>query len=410
MEPRPPLRARWVSGAPCFLERRLSDLPCRNRDLAFIPPWSLSALTVPTVPTVPTCLTALTSDRATLRRTMDALTRRDVLKAIGLSALATQLPLAKVSAAGESAKAMRGVFIILNTPFTATGEVAWQDLESEVAFVDRGGCNGVVWPQGSSGVTTLTKEERLHGMEVLANAVRGKRLTLVLGVQGKDTAEMLEYTARANALGVDAVIAMPPTTGTSLDDYRAYFKALGRATTRPVIVQTSGGARNLSPSVELIVDLAKEFPHMAYVKEESDPLISRMQAELAARPTMKGIFGASLGTGWLYEMRLGLDGIITGMGMYADLMGRIWDMHEHGRHEDVRDAYSKFLLMRNLNEALPGTDLYVMKMRGVFSTAVRRTTAPAAGAPAKLMEVKPTADELKEIEFRFAALKPYLAV
>ena len=339
---------------------------------------------------------------------MDALTRRDVLKALGISALATQLPQVGLSAEGESAKAMRGVFIILNTPFTAAGEVAWQDLEREVAFVDRGGCNGVVWPQGSSGVTTLTKEERLHGMEVLANAVRGKRLTLVLGVQGKDTAEMLEYTARANALGVDAVIAMPPTTGTSLDDYRAYFKALGRATTRPVIVQTSGGARNLSPSVDLIVELAKEFPHMAYVKEESDPLISRMRAELAARPTMKGIFGASLGTGWLYEMRLGLDGIITGMGMYADLMGRIWDMHEHGRHEDVRDAYSKFLLMRNLNEALPGTDLYVMKMRGVFSTAVRRTTAPAAGAPAKLTEVKPTADELREIEFRFAALKPYL--
>ena len=41
---------------------------------------------------------------------------------------------------------------------------------------------------------------------------------------------------------------------------------------------------------------------MAYVKEESEPLIQRMQAELAARPTMKGIFGASLGTGFLYEM------------------------------------------------------------------------------------------------------------
>ena len=341
---------------------------------------------------------------------MDALTRRDVLKALGISALATQLPHVGVSAEGGSAKTMRGVFIILNTPFASGGEVAWQDLEREVAFVARGGCSGIVWPQGSSGVTTLTKDERLHGMEVLAKAVRGTSLTLVLGVQGKDTAEMLEYTARANALGVDAVIAMPPTTGKSLDDYRAYFQALGKATTRPVIVQTSGGAKNLSPSTELIIELAKEFPHMAYVKEESDPLIPRMRAELAARPTMKGIFGASLGTGWLYEMRLGLDGIITGMGMYADLMGRIWDMHEHGRHDEVRDAYSKFLLMRNLNESIPGADLYVMKMRGVFSTAVRRTSAPAAGAPAKLTEVKPTADELREIEYRFAALKPYLAL
>src|SRR5215218_3508481 len=121
------------------------------------------------------------------------LSRRDWLKVVGAAGLATQLPELTVSAAGPPAKAMRGVFIILNTPFTSAGEVDWADLEREVAFVDKGGCHGIVWPQGSSGVTTLTKEERLHGMEVLANAVKGKRITLVLGVQGRDTAEMLEY-------------------------------------------------------------------------------------------------------------------------------------------------------------------------------------------------------------------------
>jgi 4-hydroxy-tetrahydrodipicolinate synthase len=335
------------------------------------------------------------------------ISRREWLQTMGLAALAARMP---HLVAATPAKSMRGVFIILNTPFTSTGDVDWADLEREVAFVERGGCSGVVWPQGSSGVTTLTRDERLHGMEVLANAVKGKRLTLVLGVQGKDSAEMLEYTRRADALGSDAVIAMPPTSGKSMDDYRAYFRALGAATTRPSIVQTSGGAKDLFPSVDLIVELAKEFPHMAYVKEESEPLIKRMQGEIAARPVMKGIFGASLGTGFLYEMRLGLDGIITGMGMYADLMGRMWQMHEERQHEQVRDAYSKFLLMRNLNESIPGTDLYVMKTRGVFKTTVRRTSPPAAGAPAKIAEFTPTATEREEIEFRFAALKPYLSL
>jgi 4-hydroxy-tetrahydrodipicolinate synthase len=340
---------------------------------------------------------------------MSDISRRDLFRVLGATAVASQLPTTSLGAAGPAAKSMRGVFIILNTPFTSAGEVDWADLEREVDFVERGGCSGIVWPQGSSGVATLTTDERLHGMELLAKAAKGKRVTLVLGVQGKDTAEMLEYTKRADAVGADAVIAMPPTTGRSMDDYRAYFRELGRATSRPTVVQTSGGARDLIPSVELIVELAREFPHMAYVKEESEPLIKRMHGEIAARPVMKGIFGASLGTGFLYEMRLGLDGIITGMGMYADLMGRMWQMHEQGQHEQVRDAYSRFLLMRNLNESIPGTDLYVMKMRGVFKTAVRRTTAPAAGVPPKFTEVKPTEQELAEIEFRFAALKPYLS-
>src|SRR6187397_456990 len=132
------------------------------------------------------------------------ISRRECLHVLGLAAVATQLSRSVLAA---PARSMRGVFIILNTPFTATGEVDWADLEREVAFVDRGGCSGIVWPQGSSGVATLTKEERLHGMEVLAKAAKATRLTLVLGVQGKDTAEMLEYTKRADALGTDAVIA-----------------------------------------------------------------------------------------------------------------------------------------------------------------------------------------------------------
>ena len=185
---------------------------------------------------------------------MSGISRRDLLRVLGASTLASQLPTASLLAAGPAAKAMRGVFIILNTPFTSAGAVDWEDLEREVAFVEKGGCSGIVWPQGSSGVATLTKDERLRGMEVLANAVKSRRLTLVLGVQGKDVGEMLEYTKRANEVGADAVIAMPPTTGTSMEDYRAYFQALAKATTRPVIVQTSGGAKDLVPSVDLIVE------------------------------------------------------------------------------------------------------------------------------------------------------------
>jgi len=340
-------------------------------------------------------------------RIMSTISRRECLLTLGSAALGAHLSRTAL-AAPDSRKAMRGVFIILNTPFTTSGEIDWDDLVREVEFVERGGCSGIVWPQGSSGVATLTREERLRGMEMLARTVHGKRLTLVLGVQGKDTAEMLEYARRTDVLNVDAVIAMPPTTGKSMDDYRAYFRALGGATKRPVFVQTSGGARDLFPSVELIVELAREFPNMAYVKEESEPLVKRMQGEIAARPALKGIFGASPGTGFLYEMRLGLDGIITGMGMYADLMGRMWDMHERGQHEQVRDAYSKFLLMRNLNESIPGTDLYVMKMRGVFKTTARRTSAPTTTTPAKVTEFVPTPLEREEIEYRFAALKPFI--
>ena len=59
-------------------------------------------------------------------------------------------------------------------------------------------------------------------MEVLAKASKGKKAVLVLGVQGEDTREMLEYASHAESLAPDAMIAIPPTKATSLDDYRQY--------------------------------------------------------------------------------------------------------------------------------------------------------------------------------------------
>lgn len=335
------------------------------------------------------------------------ITRREYLWTLGAVAMASRF--SNLTAASSSpAKALRGPFIILNTPFTSSGDVDWDDLVREVQFVDRAGCTGIVWPQGSSSVNQLTKDERMHGMEVLAKAVQGKRLALVLGVQGKDVNEMREFATRADPLGPDAVIAMPPSTGKSMDDYRAYFQALAAATKRPVFVQTSGGARDLPPATDLIIDLAKQFPNFGYVKEESQPLIPRLKAELQARPAMKGIFSAAFAEGFLYELRLGVDGVITGSGMYGDVLAHVWDSHQKGRDDEARDAYSKFLLMRNLEAQIPGTGLFIMKKRGIFKTTVRRATAPTAGAPAKLNEFKPSDVELAEIEFRFAALKPYL--
>jgi|SRR5262245_2081161 len=316
-------------------------------------------------------------------------------------------PFRRANAAPGASKPMRGAFMILTTPFTSSGEVDWEDLSREAAFCDRCGVHGLVWPQGSSGVANLTKAERMRGLEVLAAAARGKTTALVLGVQGRDTAEMLEYAKRAEALEPDAMIAMPPSAAHSIDEYREYFRALAKTTSRPVIVQTSGGARDLAPTVDLIVELAREFPHVAYVKEESAPLVERMRAEIGQRPPLKGVFGASLGAGWLFEMRLGLDGVITGMAMYPDLMARIWALHEQGNADAVRDAYSKFLLMRNVSQQIPGADLYLLKKRGVFKTMATRTGGAAAWK-VKTFELAP--DEIAEIDFRFAALKPYLKV
>lgn len=310
-----------------------------------------------------------------------------------------------------------GPFPILSTPFTDSGAVDYDVLAAEARFVDWGGCPGMIWPQSGDSVDLLTAEEKLQGMEVLAAASRGLRTGLCLGVQGKDTADMLVYARHAEKLAPAAIISRPPDSGRTEDDLRAYWRALAAAVQRPVILQTTGGTayKGPTPSVRLLIELAEEFPHFGYVKEEAGPVIARTRALLAARPPIRRVFSARGGLGWLYESRLGTQGLITERAAYADVLTRIWALQQSGSDPAaLRDAYGKFLLMTNLSETIPGgglrgAHLYVWKMRGVFRNMVSRHYGPGGSIPESpvFSNLELSDDDVAEIEYRFEALKPY---
>jgi 4-hydroxy-tetrahydrodipicolinate synthase len=299
-------------------------------------------------------------------------------------------------ASSPAPKPMRGAFIIMATPFTEAKELDYEDLAKEVDFLERCGVHGMVWPQMASEYAQLSKPERLRGMGVLAKAARGRKPALVLGIQGAGTGEALEYARHAEELGPDAVIAMPPREAKSLDDFRAYYRALAGLIRRPFFIQTTGGAKGVVPSVEFLVELAGEFPHLGYVKEETSPVIERMQALARRRPAIKAVFSGNAGRGMLYEMRLGLDGTMPGA-PYAKMYAQIWDLYQAGKREQARELFSKLLLMINLEGEIPGMRRYVLKKRGVFKTTVSRQ-----------QEVSYSAEAAREIDFNFEGLRPYL--
>lgn len=321
-------------------------------------------------------------------------TRRQTLAAIAAAAAA---PLPAFTLAAENR--MRGALMILSTPYTASGEVDYEDLAKEVDFCDRCGIDGLVWPQNSSEQRYLSAEERLRGFEALAEANRGRDMVLVLGVQADDTAGMLEYARAAEALQPDGMIAIPPTTANSLAEIRDYYAALCEVTARPIFVQTSGGP-DIELTIDFLVKLATEFPQCGYVKEEYGQVHDRMLALQQYQPDpIRSVFGATLGRGWLYEMRIGTDGVMTGGAMYADVYAALWDLYEQGDQEAMRDCYSRLLLIQNLDRIIPGVRLYVMQKRGVFKTTVSRR-GDYSFSPL----------EIAEIDYRFEALKPYLRV
>ncbi len=293
-------------------------------------------------------------------------------------------------------KPLRGIFIILATPYTENKVMDYEDLAAEVDFIDRCGVHGLVWPQMASEYTRLTPEERFRGMEVLAKAAKGKRPALVLGVQGPNVDAALDYARHAEELGPDALIAIPPTEAQSLDDFHEYYRALGRVAKRPFFIQTTGGAKGVVPEVSLLLELVKEFPHFGYIKEEYVPVVQRMSELAAHRPAVKGVFSGNAGIDLLYEMRLGFDGTMPGA-PYADLYAQVWDLYHGGEQQKTRELFAKLLLMINVDAQIPGARQYMMKRRGVFKTTASRQ-----------FDVKLPPEAIQEIEFNFEALRPYL--
>jgi 4-hydroxy-tetrahydrodipicolinate synthase len=309
----------------------------------------------------------------------------------------TGLAAASVAAA-PSGKPMRGIFIILATPFTDTKAVDYADLAREAEFLAGCGVHGMVWPQIASEYSQLTVEERMRGMEVLAKAARAKRSALVFGIQGPNLEAALGYARRAEELEPDAVIAMPPAEAGSIEEVHRYYAALAGRVRRPCFVQTTGGPRSVPISAEFVIGLAREFPHLGYVKEEADPIIARVQKLAGARPAIQAVFTGNGGRNLLYEMRLGVDGNMPGAA-WADIHAQIWDLYQAGRTDRARELFSKLLLMVRLDESIPGSRLYVMKKRGVFKAIQSRQR-----------KVEFTPAQIEEIEFNFAALKPFLKV
>ena len=327
--------------------------------------------------------------------TYSLLTRRQVLAGM---AATSSLPFGSLLAASAD-KQMRGALMILSTPYTASGEVDYEDLAKEVAFCDQCGVQGIVWPQNSSEQRYLTKAERIRGFEVLAEANSGRSMSLTLGVQADDTAGMLEYARVAESLEPDGMIAIPPTSADSLAQIRAYYAALCEITSRPIFVQTSGGPEIELP-IDFLVQLAHDFPQCGYIKEEYGDVHTRMLALKKFQPDpIRSVFGATLGRGWLYEMRIGTDGVMTGGTMYGDVYARLWQLHLEGRQVELRECYSKLLLIQNLDTLIPGVRLYVLQKRGVFKTTNSRRGKYSFSE-----------QQIAEIEYRLEALKPYMSV
>ena len=300
---------------------------------------------------------------------MKTLHRRTFMSILGAGVLDTTLfTLAWPRSPQATAKPLRGIFAIAQTPFTNSDQLDLNVLAREVEFYDRAGVHGFVWPQMASEYSTLTKSERLAGAEAILAAGKKLRPALVIGVQAPEVKTAVEYARQAEKLGADAIISLPPAPPDNDDALLAYYKEVGAATELPLFVQA---VRDMS--VPLIVRMFKEIPTLRYVKDEAggSPLGRIGQFREQTADKLKVFTGGHSKT-LIDEMQRGASGSMPAA-PFADLYAAAWDVWHSGWHQEALDLFEKAtLFIPELAAYGQAASKYLLCLRGVFTNyAVR---------------------------------------
>jgi dihydrodipicolinate synthase/N-acetylneuraminate lyase len=173
--------------------------------------------------------------------------------------------------------------------------------------------------------------------------------------KGGNLDKVIAYAKHAAKNGADAIISLPPEKA---DDQAMmeYYKAVGKATDLPMIVQTQGDI-----SVDIVVEMAKQIPTMKCVKDEAGNPLARV-SQIRERTNDKlAVFSGNGVRSMIDEMRLGFSGHCPTT-VLSDFYAAAFDLWHAGKR---REAFDMFGRIQAFN-SIAGAGNYLMVVRGVF--------------------------------------------
>ena len=166
------------------------------------------------------------------------------------------------------------------TPMSADGSVDLDEAKRLARWLCDHGSEAFVVCGTTGEGPTLTDNEKLAMFASVVEAVKG-RAKVIANTGGNDTRKSVEFTKKAVACGVDAILAVgpyynkPPQAGLI-----AHFEALADAAGRPLMIYNIPGRTAVNVFADTIVELSAH-PNIVAVKESSGDLMQI--ADICAR-------------------------------------------------------------------------------------------------------------------------------
>lgn len=170
-----------------------------------------------------------------------------------------------------------GTGVALVTPFKKDFSVDTEALVRIVNHVIDGGVEYLVVLGTTAETATLTKEEKELVIKTVLET-NNKRLPIVLGVGGNNTAEVVAELKSRNFDGIDAILSVSPYYNKPTQEgIYQHFKMISENSPLPIIIYNVPGRTGSNMLPATVLRLANDFKNIVGVKEAAGDIVQAMK-------------------------------------------------------------------------------------------------------------------------------------
>ena len=271
----------------------------------------------------------------------------------------------------------KGVGVALVTPFQSNGQVDFSGLQRLVEHQIKNGTDYLV-VQGTTGESaTLSLQEKKAVLDFIIE-INAKRLPIVLGIGGNNTAAVVEALKSSDLKDVDGVLSVSPYYNKpSQEGIYQHYKTISAATSKPIILYNVPGRTMSNVLPETTIRIAKDCKNIIAVKEASGNLEQVMEIINNKPEGFVVLSGDDALT--LPHMAIGGDGVIS---VVANAFPRRFSTLVHAAMENNMDlAREKHYELIEVIQQLfvvgnPGGVKHVLKLLNICDDNLRLPLVP----------------------------------
>jgi 1-pyrroline-4-hydroxy-2-carboxylate deaminase len=241
-----------------------------------------------------------------------------------------------------------GVYPALTTKFTADDKLDFDAIGKNFQAQLDAGVDAFIIGGSLGEASTLDDDEKYELLRFTLDFVGGK-IPVILNITEGATRRAVSYVKKADSMGIDGFMSLPPMRYKS-DDRETihFFKAIADATDKPLMIYNNPVDYKVEVTIPMFEQLLKEHKNIEAVKESTRDISNVTRIRNAFGDRLKILCGVD--TLAMEELVMGADGWVAGLvcAFPAETVA-VYRLVKAGKYDEALKIYRWFLPLLELD-------------------------------------------------------------